>query len=110
MVELPKDIKQISEAVWEIPTSYKQGMNVPARIIATKKLLDQMDQGVFDQVTNVACLPGIVKYALCMPDGHWGYGFPIGGVAAFDPEEGGVISPGGIGFGFAKEQLQRTIY
>ena len=72
MVELPKDIKEVSEAVWEIPTSYKQAMNVPARIIATKKLLDQMDQGVFDQVTNVACLPGIVKYALCMPDGHWG--------------------------------------
>src|SRR3989344_9571591 len=98
MVDLPKDIKEVSEAVWEIPTSYKQGMNVPARIIATKKLLGQMDQGVFDQVTNVACLPGIVKYALCMPDGHWGYGFPIGGVAAFDPEQGGVISPGGIGF------------
>lgn len=73
MVELPKDIKEVSEAVWEIPTSYKQGMNVPARIIATKKLLDQMDQGVFDQVTNVACLPGIVKYALCMPDGHFSF-------------------------------------
>ena len=56
-----------------------------------------MDDGVFDQVTNVACLPGIREYAWCMPDGHWGYGFPIGGVAAFDLEEG-VISPGGIGF------------
>jgi len=56
-----------------------------------------MDQGVFEQVTNVACLPGIQKYALCMPDGHWGYGFPIGGVAAMDTRTG-VISPGGIGF------------
>jgi tRNA-splicing ligase RtcB len=56
-----------------------------------------MDSGVFDQVTNVACLPGIRRYALCMPDGHWGYGFPIGGVAAFDVDRG-VISPGGVGY------------
>ena len=56
-----------------------------------------MDPGVFNQVTNVACLPGIQKYSYCMPDGHWGYGFPIGGIAAFDTETG-VISPGGIGF------------
>ncbi len=97
MSNIPKDTKQIEEAVWEIPTSFKQGMNVPARIYATKKLLEAMDPGVFDQVTNVACLPGIQKAALCMPDGHWGYGFPIGGVAAMDAENG-VISPGGIGF------------
>src|SRR3989338_1925524 len=94
---LPAGIKQVSDVVWEIPTTFKEGMNVPARIYATKKLLDGMDYGVFNQVTNVACLPGIQKYAYCMPDGHWGYGFPIGGVAAFDLEEG-VISPGGIGF------------
>ncbi|MDO8642677.1 MAG: RtcB family protein [Candidatus Woesearchaeota archaeon] len=93
----PSCITKISDEVWEIPTSYKKGMLVPARIFATKKLLDQMDAGVFDQVTNVACLPGIKNYAYCMPDGHWGYGFPIGGVAAFDPENG-IISPGGIGF------------
>ena len=97
MTEVPKDIKQISEAVWEIPTSFKKGMNVPARIYATKQILNAMDKGVFEQVTNVACLPGIQRYAMCMPDGHWGYGFPIGGVAAFDTKEG-VISPGGIGF------------
>jgi tRNA-splicing ligase RtcB len=72
-------------------------MRVPARIIATAKLLAQMDDGVFDQVTNIATLPGILRYAFCMPDGHWGYGFPIGGVAAMDTETG-VISPGGIGF------------
>jgi tRNA-splicing ligase RtcB len=93
----PKEIKRISEVIWEIPQTYKKGMKVPARIYATKELLDSMDEGVFEQVTNVACLPGIQKYALCMPDGHWGYGFPIGGVAAFDFEDG-VISPGGIGF------------
>jgi len=68
----PKEIKQISEAVWELPTTFKKGMNVPARIYATKKLLNDMDAGVFEQVTNVACLPGIQKYAYCMPDGHWG--------------------------------------
>ncbi len=94
----PAELKQISEVVWELPTSYKKGMLVPARIIANKELIDSMDAGVFNQVSNVACLPGIQKYAYCMPDGHWGYGFPIGGVAAFDVENGGVISPGGIGF------------
>ena len=96
MTELPP-MKRVDKAVWEIPTSYKKGMLVPARIYATEKLLKEMDEGVFKQVTNVACLPGIQKYSYCMPDGHWGYGFPIGGVAAFDLDTG-VISPGGIGF------------
>ena len=85
------------DCIWEIPPSEKPGMLVPARIYASEALLAQMDQGVFEQVTNVACLPGIVRAALCMPDGHWGYGFPIGGVAAFRADTG-VISPGGIGF------------
>lgn len=89
--------KRISEVVWEIDRSYKPGMRVPARIYATEKLLGEMDEGVFNQITNVACLPGIQRAALCMPDGHWGYGFPIGGVAAFSAKDG-VISPGGIGF------------
>jgi tRNA-splicing ligase RtcB len=93
----PEQIKRLSETVWELPRTYKPGMLVPARIFATKELLEAMDPGVFDQVTNVAALKGIVRYACCMPDGHWGYGFPIGGVAAMDAEEG-VISPGGIGF------------
>src|SRR3989344_1891483 len=94
----PKEIKNISECVWELPISFKKGMRVPVRIIASEKLLKEMDAGVFDQISNVATLPGIVNNAYCMPDGHWGYGFPIGGVAAFDVENGGVISPGGIGF------------
>ncbi len=85
------------DCVWEIPPSAKPGMLVPARIYASGPLLEQMDPGVFEQVTNVACLPGIVRASLCMPDGHWGYGFPIGGVAAFRADTG-VISPGGIGF------------
>jgi tRNA-splicing ligase RtcB len=91
-------LKRISDTIWEIPVSYKQGMHVPARIYGTEKLISELDEAVYDQVTNVATLPGITKYALCMPDGHFGYGFPIGGVAAMDVEQGGVISPGGIGF------------
>ena len=97
MSNVPENIKKIDDYTWEIPTSFKDGMNVPARIIASQNLMKGMDKGVFDQVTNVVCLPGIQKYAYCMPDGHWGYGFPIGGVAAFDINEG-IISPGGIGF------------
>ncbi|UFS69054.1 RtcB family protein [Geomonas sp. RF6] len=96
-MNLPAALKRISETVWELPVSHKEGMQVPARIFATEKLLKEMDAGVFDQVSNVASLPGIVRYAYCMPDGHWGYGFPIGGMAAMDPHRG-VISPGGIGF------------
>ncbi len=102
MSDAPKDgksaAKKVSENIWEISPKYKEGMRVPARIYASKKLMDDMDDTVFDQLTNVACLPGIVKYAHCMPDAHSGYGFPIGGVAAFDPDREGVISPGGIGF------------
>ncbi|MBI4147850.1 RtcB family protein [Candidatus Woesearchaeota archaeon] len=90
--------KRVSDVVWELDKSFKQGMLVPARMYATENLLKQMEDTVVDQLTNVACLPGIQQHALCMPDGHSGYGFPIGGVAAFDPEEGGIISPGGIGF------------
>ncbi len=91
-------LEKISDTIWEIPVSYKDGMRVPARIYGTEKLIADLDEAVYDQVTNVATLPGITKYALCMPDGHFGYGFPIGGVAAMDVEQGGVISPGGIGF------------
>jgi hypothetical protein len=91
-------LQKISDTVWELPPSYKEGMRVPARIIATEKLVREMDEAVYQQISNVATLPGITRYALCMPDGHSGYGFPIGGVAAMDVHEGGVISPGGIGF------------
>ena len=92
------NLQKISDTVWELPSSYKQGMRVPARIIATEKLVREMDEAVYQQISNVATLPGIARYALCMPDGHSGYGFPIGGVAAMEVHEGGVISPGGIGF------------
>ncbi len=73
-------------------------MRVPAVIFADERLIREMDDKVYEQVTNVATLPGIVKAAYAMPDAHWGYGFPIGGVAAFDAEAGGVVSAGGVGF------------
>lgn len=94
---IPSEVTRISEVVWEVAPDYKPGMRVPARIYATEKLMLGMDAGVIDQVTNVATLPGILRCACCMPDAHWGYGFPIGGVAAMDVAAG-VISPGGVGF------------
>jgi len=72
--QIPKELKPIDDkkTIWELPKTYKKGMRVPARIIASEKLIKEMDAGVYDQITNVATLPGIQKYALCMPDGHWG--------------------------------------
>ncbi|HPS56651.1 MAG TPA: RtcB family protein [Spirochaetota bacterium] len=90
-------IKQISDFLFEIPADASPGMKVPARIYASEKLIREMDNAVFTQIINVTTLPGITGPALCMPDAHSGYGFPIGGVAAIDPDTG-IISPGGIGF------------
>jgi tRNA-splicing ligase RtcB len=84
---------------WRIPKSYRSGMRVDGVIYADAKLIEQIRQdNAAEQVANVACLPGIQKASLAMPDIHWGYGFPIGGVAATDPAEGGVVSPGGVGY------------
>ncbi|TNF91132.1 MAG: RtcB family protein [Gammaproteobacteria bacterium] len=88
--------KQRDDTTWEIPASGQ--MRVPAIIYADRALIEAMDERVYQQITNVATLPGIVDFAYAMPDAHWGYGFPIGGVAAFDADEGGVISAGGVGF------------
>lgn len=94
--EAPSLIR-LSDHLWEMPVGTRQGMRVPVRLFASRKLIETMDAAVFEQIANVATLPGIVRYACCMPDGHSGYGFPIGGVAAMDAWNG-VISPGGIGF------------
>ena len=83
-------------ALWEIPRS--GAMRVPALIYASEDLVRSMDDKVRVQACNVAMLPGIVGASYAMPDAHWGYGFPIGGVAAFDPDAGGVVSAGGVGF------------
>jgi len=111
----PSIFERKSEYEYWIPKSGT--MRVPGIIFATDALIRDMDQKVCEQVANVASLPGIVKASYAMPDAHWGYGFPIGGVAAFDPKEGGVISAGGVGFdiscgvrnlltGLAREQVE----
>ena len=89
-------LERISDFEWRIAPF--GDMRVPAVIFADEALVEDMDEKVFEQITNVARLPGIVKAAYAMPDAHWGYGFPIGGVAAFDPDQGGVVSAGGVGF------------
>jgi tRNA-splicing ligase RtcB (3'-phosphate/5'-hydroxy nucleic acid ligase) len=90
------NLTQIDPVTWRIePTG---AMRVPAIIFADEQLIRDMDDKVGQQACNVATLPGIVSASFAMPDAHWGYGFPIGGVAAFDPEEGGVVSAGGVGF------------
>jgi tRNA-splicing ligase RtcB len=88
--------KRISDSAWRLPAS--GAMRVPVVIYASEPLIHAMDEKVREQATNVAMLPGIVQAVYVMPDAHWGYGFPIGGVAAFDPDEGGVVSAGGVGF------------
>jgi tRNA-splicing ligase RtcB len=89
-------LNKINDYLWEIPRA--GDMRVTGRIFASEKLVREMDEKVREQITNVAMLPGIQRASVAMPDAHWGYGFPIGGVAAFDPEEGGIISMGGVGF------------
>lgn len=93
------DLKRLvrrSAQEWEIPPH--GAMRVPAILFASEMLVRAMDDKVYEQAVHVATLPGIVRASFAMPDAHWGYGFPIGGVAAFDPAEGGVISAGGVGF------------
>ena len=92
----PASLVRKSAFEWWIPAQGR--MRVPGVIYASEALIREMDEKVREQVSNVAMLPGIQRASYAMPDAHWGYGFPIGGVAAFDPEEGGVISAGGVGF------------
>ena len=87
---------QVDPTTWRLEPSGE--MRVPVVIYADESLVSGMDDKVIAQATNVATLPGIVRGSYVMPDGHWGYGFPIGGVAAFDPDQGGVVSAGGVGF------------
>ena len=89
---------KVDDYRWKIPEDYKAGMRVPGLIYASKEMLESMrEEQTLEQVANVASLPGIVGYSFAMPDIHWGYGFPIGGVAAMDVRDG-VISPGGVGY------------
>jgi tRNA-splicing ligase RtcB (3'-phosphate/5'-hydroxy nucleic acid ligase) len=90
-------VKRLGEYEWEVPVGVVPGMRVPGRFFLSDLLYGSLESGAVQQLANVATLPGIIKYSMGMPDIHWGYGFPIGGVAAFDLETG-VISPGGVGF------------
>jgi len=89
-------LQKRAEAQWTIEPFGK--MRVPVIVFADEGLIREMDEQVYQQAANVAALPGIVRASYAMPDAHWGYGFPIGGVGAFDPDEGGIISAGGVGF------------
>jgi tRNA-splicing ligase RtcB len=90
-------LSRVNDYTWDIPMTYKQGMRVPGRIFVSPKLLESLEHETLEQTANVATLPGIQKYSMAMPDAHSGYGFPIGGVAAFDRDTG-IISPGGVGY------------
>jgi len=90
-------VKKVTENIYDIPMDFQDRMRVPGRIFVSQKLMNDLEIGTLKQTANVATLPGIKKYSMAMPDAHFGYGFPIGGVAAFDAQDG-VISPGGVGF------------
>ncbi|MCU0254828.1 MAG: RtcB family protein, partial [Acidobacteria bacterium] len=90
-------LERIDEYRWRVPQRGR--MRAPGLIYAEEALIPAIvEDKAVEQVANVACLPGIVGHSIAMPDIHWGYGFPIGGVAAFDPDDGGVVSPGGVGY------------
>ncbi|PKL56818.1 MAG: RNA-splicing ligase RtcB, partial [Methanomicrobiales archaeon HGW-Methanomicrobiales-5] len=90
-------VRQTGVNEWEVPIGYVPGMRVPGKFFLSESLGKSLEPGAIQQVANVATMPGIIRNSLAMPDIHWGYGFPIGGVAAFSLDEG-VISPGGVGF------------
>src|SRR5512135_815808 len=90
-------LQQIDDYSWTVPLASGEERG-PVKLYGSRSLLATMDDKVLEQITNVARLPGLVGPAMTMPDAHWGYGFPIGGVAAFDPDLGGIISAGGVGF------------
>ncbi|MDI6725090.1 MAG: RtcB family protein [Methanobacterium sp.] len=96
-MEIEENLNKVRDCVWELPSSYKKEMKVPGRIFLNDNTIREVDEGAIEQIANVACLPGIQKFSIGLPDIHFGYGFPIGGVAAFSARNG-VISPGGVGF------------
>ena len=91
------EFKKIDDYCWTVPLNPGE-IRSEVCFYGSESLIASMDEKVLEQITNVAHLPGLVGMAMAMPDAHWGYGFPIGGVAAFDPEQGGIISAGGVGF------------
>ena len=98
-------LTRVDATTWQIEPH--GAMRVPAIIYADEDLIRDIDDKVYEQAANVATLPGIVGASYAMPDAHWGYGFPIGGVAAFDPDEGGIISAGGV---WLRHLLRRSLH
>ncbi|MBS1263827.1 MAG: tRNA-splicing ligase RtcB [Methanonatronarchaeales archaeon] len=92
-----EELVRRGDNLWEVPQGYKNCMRAPGRLYSSDELLPDVEEDCLEQLANVACLPGIHRYSIAMPDTHLGYGFPIGGVAALDAEEG-VVSPGSVGF------------
>lgn len=92
------ELKKISKTIWELKKDFKKGMNVPARIVGTKKIVEAIEPEVFDQLADAASLPGVIEPVWAMPDTHIGYDVPIGCVFATNPDNGGIISPGAVGF------------
>lgn len=97
IMSIKENLNEIRENVYELPSSYKKEMRVPGRFYLEEEAISNLEDGAVQQVANVACLPGIQKFSIGLPDIHFGYGFPIGGVGAFSARTG-VISPGGVGF------------
>jgi len=96
-MSIKENITEIRKNVWELPSSYKKEMRVPGRFYLDEEGMRDLEDGAIEQIANVACLPGIQKFSIGLPDTHFGYGFPIGGVGAFSARTG-VVSPGGVGF------------
>lgn len=96
-MSIKENVIKIRDNVWEIPGSYNKDMRATGRLYLDDESLENLEEGAIDQIANVACLPGIQKFSIGLPDIHFGYGFPIGGVAAFS-DRNGVVSPGGVGF------------
>ena len=94
---IKKDIKKIRDNVYEVPGSHDKKMRASGRLYIADETFDALEEGAIQQIVNVACLPGVFKYSIGLPDIHFGYGFPIGGVAAFNTRNG-IVSPGGVGF------------
>ncbi len=94
---MKEKLKQISDVKWQIPLGARERMNVPCIVYGTKKIIEQAEDAALEQLTNVACLPGVIAPVIGAPDIHWGYGLPMGAIGAFDAEEG-IISSGCTGF------------
>ena len=96
-MSIKDEIKKVRDNVYEIPGSYNKSMRASGRFYIADEYFDDLEEGAIEQIINVACLPGVQRYSIGLPDIHFGYGFPIGGVAAFSLRNG-IVSPGGVGF------------